>query len=160
MCITRINRGLMMTALFCIQHQAGAHLRWTRDHSRVIYGISLSITTAGSMLHMPRLCVSLVSESGMFWWTPSVPISDGPPWSQLFSAQVLIRHFLLLLLRVVVWSVDRSGRQICCSPFWRKAVEGSSRSAIYTCHPSPSLTTFAFMSWEMMRLLLDLDSWI
>ena len=28
-----------------------------------------------------------------------------------------------------------------------------------TCHPSPSLTTFAFRSWEVKRLLLDLDSY-
>ena len=35
-----------------------------------------------------------------------------------------------------------------------------SREAVYlplTCHPSPSLTTFGFMSREAMRLLLDLD---
>ena len=29
----------------------------------------------------------------------------------------------------------------------------------YTCHPSPSLTTFAFRSREVKRLLLDLDSY-
>ena len=29
-----------------------------------------------------------------------------------------------------------------------------------TCHPSPSLTTFAFRSSEVMRLLLDLDSYV
>ena len=28
-----------------------------------------------------------------------------------------------------------------------------------TCHPSPSLTTFAFRSWEVKRRLLDLDSY-
>ena len=28
-----------------------------------------------------------------------------------------------------------------------------------TCHPSPSLTTFAFRSREVKRLLLDLDSY-
>ena len=28
-----------------------------------------------------------------------------------------------------------------------------------TCHPSLSLTTFAFRSWEVKRLLLDLDSY-
>ena len=28
-----------------------------------------------------------------------------------------------------------------------------------TCHPSPSLTTFAFRCWEEKRLLLDLDSY-
>ena len=27
----------------------------------------------------------------------------------------------------------------------------------FTCHPSPSLTTFAFRSSEVRRLLLDLD---
>ena len=35
-----------------------------------------------------------------------------------------------------------------------------SMEAVYlplTCHPSPSLTTFAFMSSEVRRLLLDLD---
>ena len=29
-------------------------------------GMSLSITRGGPMLYMPRLCVSLVSEAGMF----------------------------------------------------------------------------------------------
>ena len=35
-----------------------------------------------------------------------------------------------------------------------------SREAVdlpFTCHPSPSLTTFAFRSSEVRRLLLDLD---
>ena len=31
-----------------------------------ITGMSLSITRGGPMLYMPRLCVSLVSEAGMF----------------------------------------------------------------------------------------------
>ena len=37
-----------------------------------------------------------------------------------------------------------------------------SRDPVYlpsTCHPSPSLTTFAFRSREVKRLLLDLDSY-
>ena len=36
-----------------------------------------------------------------------------------------------------------------------------SRESVYlllTCHPSPSLVTFAFRSSEVRRLLLDLDS--
>ena len=32
-----------------------------------ITGMTLSITGGGPMLYMPRLCVSLVSETGMFW---------------------------------------------------------------------------------------------
>ena len=43
----------------------GAHLLWTRDRSRLT-GMSLSIARGGPMLYMPRLCVSLVSEAGMF----------------------------------------------------------------------------------------------
>ena len=31
------------------------------------------------MLYMLRLDISLVSEAGIFWWTPSVPICGGPP---------------------------------------------------------------------------------
>ena len=34
-----------------------------------------------------------------------------------------------------------------------------SRDPPSTCHPSPSLTTFAFKSREVRRLLLDLDSY-
>ena len=51
--------------------------------------------------------------------------------------------------------VSRSGRQKCSrTDFWWKAVQGSCRS---TSHPSHSLTTFAFRSGEVRRLLLDLD---
>ena len=42
-----------------------AHLQWTRDRSRVT-GMSFSITRGMPMLYMPRLCVSLVSEAGLF----------------------------------------------------------------------------------------------
>ena len=104
----------------------GAHLRWTCDCSRV-YWDELSITRGGPRLYMPRLCVSLVSEARMFWWTPSVPISGGRPWSLLYSAQVRIHLFLLLLGQVVVWSVSWSGRQICC----RLILMETSRSAIH-----------------------------
>ena len=43
----------------------GAHLRWNVI-ALEITGMSLSITRGGPMLYMPRLCVSLVSEAGMF----------------------------------------------------------------------------------------------
>ena len=43
----------------------GAHLRWTRHRSRVNWDEFVH-TRGGPMLYMPRLCVSLVSEAGMF----------------------------------------------------------------------------------------------
>ena len=46
-------------------------------------------------------------------------------------------------------------RQICCQPILMESSPGIQS----TCHPSPSLTTFAFRSWEVKRLLLDLDSY-
>ena len=64
MCVTKINLGLMMTA--------GLHLTSSRGPISCglviaeLTGMSLSITRGGPMLYMPRLCISLVSETGMF----------------------------------------------------------------------------------------------
>ena len=59
------NLGLLMTA--------GLHSRSSRGPisgglliALKITGMSLSITRGGPMLYMPRLCVSLVSQAGMF----------------------------------------------------------------------------------------------
>ena len=52
--------------------------------------------------------------------------------------------------------MSRLVRLICCRIYDSK----QSREAVdlrLTCHPSPSITTFAFRSSEMRRLLLDLD---
>ena len=88
LCVTRINLGLMMAAGFhstsCRGPISGGLLIALK-----LTGMSLSITIGGPMLYMPRLCISLVSEAGMCWWTPSLPISGGRPWSRLCSAQVL-----------------------------------------------------------------------
>ena len=43
----------------------GAHLRWTRDRSRVNWD-EFVLTRRGPMLYMPRVCVSLMSEADMF----------------------------------------------------------------------------------------------
>ena len=91
--------------------------------------MSLTIARGGPMMYMPRLCVSL-------------------PWSRLCSAQVRIRLFLLLLGWVVVWSAHFDGK------LSRDPVDLPS-----PCHPSPSLTTFAFKSRVVKRLLLYLDSY-
>ena len=60
-------------------------------------GMSLAITLGGLMKFMPRVGVSLVSEAAMFWWTSSVLISGGPPWTLLCLARVRIRRFFLSL---------------------------------------------------------------
>ena len=96
MSVMRINLGLMITA--------GLHSTASRGPvsgglliALELTGMSWSVTRGGPMLYMPRLCISLVSEAGMFWWKPSVPISDGLPWSLLCSSLVRIRLFLLSL---------------------------------------------------------------
>ena len=87
-------------------------------------------------------------------------------WSTLLKSAVFgsssDRLFLLLLRRVVIWSVSRSGRQICCRPILMESspgIQSISQSDQTISHPSASLTTFAFRSREVKRLLLDLDSY-
>ena len=64
MCLTRINFSSMMTA--------GLHSTSSRGPISSGLVIALELTgmslpiTGGPMLYMPRLCVSLVSEAGMF----------------------------------------------------------------------------------------------
>ena len=65
MCVTRRNLGLIMTA--------GLHSTSSRGPisgglviTLELTGMSLSITKGGPVLYMPRLCVSLVAEAGMF----------------------------------------------------------------------------------------------
>ena len=51
---------------FAFDLKQGAHLRWTRDRSQVNWDEFVHYHRRGPMLYMPRLCVSLVSEAGMF----------------------------------------------------------------------------------------------
>ena len=104
------------------------------------------------MLYMPRLCVSLVSDVLMNtqcphkWWSTlklavfgsssdsSLPPPGGLVCESVGKADLLSAHF--------------DGKQS------RDPVDLPS-----TCHPSPSLTTFAFWSREVKQLLLYLDSY-
>ena len=93
--------------------------------------MSLSTTNGLLMKFMPRLAISLVSSAGMFWWTPSVPISGGKPWSLLCLALVWICLFLLSF--VGWWSgmwVGREGSN-AVGQFWQKAAQGPCKSAIH-----------------------------
>ena len=63
--VIKINLSLMMTA--------GLHSTSSKGPisggfviALELTGMSLSITRGGPMLYKPRLCVSLVSEAGMF----------------------------------------------------------------------------------------------
>ena len=60
---------------------------------------------------------------------------------------------------MVVWSVSRSGRQICCRPIFDGKQSRDPVDLPSTCHLSPNLTTFAFRPREVKQLLLDLYSY-
>ena len=80
-------------------------------------------------------------------------INNTAEHSQLCSAWV--RLFRRLLVEMVDWCASRLAKLIC-SHFDGK----QSRESVdlpLTCHPSPSLTSFAFRSSEDRRLLLDLN---
>ena len=79
-------------------------------------------------------------------------ISDGPLLSLRCSARV--RHYLLLLVRVVNWCVSKAD---LLSDHFDSMQSSEAVDLPLTCHPSHSLTTFAFRSREDRRLLLDLD---
>ena len=140
-----------------------AHLRRTRDRSRVNWEEfvrCLSVVVDRRSLPMKptqRPSVSLVIETGMFLRTFSPLISGGPLLSLRCSARV--HHCLRSLVRVVEWCVSRLVRLICCRIILTACSPGRllASDLPLTCHPSPRLTTFAFRSIEMRRLLLDLD---
>ena len=61
-----------------------------------------------------------------------------------------------LLVRVVDWCASWLVRLICCWIIMTASSPGRLLIS-HSLHPSPSLTTFAFSSSEVRRLLLDLD---
>ena len=76
-------------------------------------------------------------------------------WSTFKSrCSARVRHCLCSLARVVAWCVSRLARLICCRIILTASSPGR---LMLTCHPSPSLTSFAFRSSEVRRLLLDFD---
>ena len=66
MCVTRINLGLINDdCRLAFDTKQGA-ISGGLVIALELTGMSLSITRGGPMLYMTRLCVSLVSEAGMF----------------------------------------------------------------------------------------------
>ena len=68
-----------------------------------------------------------------------------------------VRHCLRLLIRVVDWCVSQLVRLTCCRIILTASSPGKLLIWLLTCHPSPSLTSYAYRSSEVRRLLLDLD---
>ena len=87
----------------------GAHLRWTRDRSRYNWDEFLHYQMRANAVYAEAMSqFSLRSRDVLM--NAKCPHKL---WSTLKSAvfgSSRIRLFLLLLLRVVVWSVSRSGR--------------------------------------------------
>ena len=124
-----------------------AHLRWTRD----CFGKSLFAVKSELMKHTRRPSISLVSETSMFsspqkWWTTLK--------SAVFGSSSSLPALVGPGGGLVCKSV---GKADLLSDHFDSKQSRESVDLLVTCHPSPSLITFAFRSSEVKRPLLDLD---
>ena len=110
LCVTRINFGLMINAGMLLASSRGL-IFGGPVIALELTGKSLSAIKWELMKPSQRPSVSLVIETGMFLWTFSPLISDGPLFSLLCSAWV--HHSLRSLVRVVDWCVSRMVRLVC-----------------------------------------------
>ena len=93
-----------------------------------------------------------MSETGMFLGKPSLLISGGP----------LVSLLCFGLSLSLPPPVGAGCRWVCESVGKAQLFFDHSMESVYlplTCHPSPGLTTVAFRSSEVRRLLLDLDTY-
>ena len=136
----------------------GARLRWTRDHSRV---------NSDEFVHYQRRANALYAEAMRQFNVRSRDV--------LMNAQYPHKWWSTLKSAVFGSSSDSSlppligagGALVCESVGKADMLPGhfdgkQSRDQVnlpFTCHPSPCLTTFAFRSREVKRLLLDLNSY-
>ena len=131
-----------------------AHHRWTCDHSRVIWEEFVRCQVRYNETYSEAKCqfsarnrdFLMNAQSPHKWWSTlksavfgsssSLPAlvgeGGGLVCESIGKADLLLNHF--------------DGKQ------FRESVE-----LPLTCHPSPRLTSFAFRSSELRRLLLDLD---
>ena len=131
-----------------------AHLRWTRDRSQVNWDefvryqvrANETYSEAKRQFSDRNRDVLMNVQSPHKWWS----ILKSAVFGSSSSLQPLVREGGGLVCESVGKADLRSDH------FDSK----QSREAVdlpLTCHPSPSLTTFAFRSSEVSRLLLDLD---
>ena len=130
-----------------------AHHRWTYDRSLVNWEefvlcqlrANATYSEAKRQFSDRNKAVLMNVHSPHKWWSTLK--------SAVFSTSSSLPS---LFVRAVDWCVSLLVRLICC----RIILTKQSSEAVdlpLTCHPSPSLTTFAFRSREVRRLLLDLD---
>ena len=136
----------------------GAHLRWTRDRSRVNWN---------EFVHYQRRANAVYAVTMRQFSVRSRDV--------LMNAQCPHKWWSTLKSAVFGSSSDSSlpsligagGGLVCESVGKADKLSANfdgkqSRDPVdlpSTCHPSPSLTTLAFRSREVKRLLLDLDSY-
>ena len=87
-----------------------AHLRWYGDRSRVGWEEFVCCQVRANETTRRPNC-SLVPETGVFSWMPSLLISGSPLLSLLCSAWV--RQCYRLLVEVVNWCANRLAKLIC-----------------------------------------------
>ena len=136
----------------------GAHLRWTRDHSRVYWDefvhyqrrANAAYAEAMRQFSVRSRDVLMNAEYPHKWWSTlksavlgSSSDSSLPPLIGAGGGLVCVS-----VGKADILSAHLDGKQS------RDPVDLKS-----ACHPFPSLTTFAFRSREVKRLLLDLDSY-
>ena len=133
-----------------------AHLRYTRDRSRCHWDefvhcqrrANEDYAEAMSQFNVRSRVVLMNTQCHHKWWSTlklamfgSSSDSSVPP--------------LIGAGGVLVWSVSLSGRPKCCRPILMESSPGTLEIG----HAFPNLTTFAFSSLEVRRLLLGLDSY-
>ena len=148
----------MMTAGLHSTSSRGPHLQWTRDRSRVNWDefvyyqrrVNAVYAEAVRQFSVRSRDVLMNAQCPHKWWytlkstvfssgsdsslLPLIGAGGGLVCESVGNADILSAHF--------------DGKQ--------------SRDPVdlpFTCHPFPSLTTFAFRSREVKQLLLDLDSY-
>ena len=135
----------------------GTHLQWTRDRSRVNWDEFVHYQRRANAAYAEAMCrfsvrsrdVLMNAQCPHKWWsTLKSAVSGSSSDSSLPPIIGAGGGLVCESVRRQMLSANFDGKQS------RDSVDLQS-----TCHPSPSLTTFAFRSREVKRLLLYLDSY-
>ena len=159
MCVTRINFGLINDdCRLAFDIKQGAHLRWTRDRSRVNWDEFVNYQRRANAVYAEAIRQFSVRSQDVLmnaqclhkWWSTLKSAVLGS--SSDSSLPPLIGAGGCLVCELV-------GKADMLSDHFDGKQSGDPVDLPSTCHPSPSLTTFAIRSRVVKRLLLDLDSY-
>ena len=131
-----------------------AHLRWTHDHSRVNWEEFIHYQVRANETYSVAKCqfsdrnrnVLLNVQSPHKWWS----ILKSAVFGSSLSLPLLVSEGGGLVCESV-------GKADLLSDHFHSKQSREAVDLPLTCQPFPSLTTFAFRSSEVSRLLLDLD---